>query len=104
QIPNLGGAAMKRRIGRRTTLSWLRGIGLAGTTAAVSIPGLRRARAQALDRVSFLSNWRAQAEHGGYYQAVANGIYRRHGIDCDLRQGGPQVNNSQILLNGRVDF
>jgi len=93
---------MKRRIGRRTALTW--GVGLAGTTVAASIPGLRQARAQALDRVSFLTNWRAEPEHGGYYQAVASGIYRRHGIDCDLRQGGPQVNNSQILLNGRVDF
>jgi NitT/TauT family transport system substrate-binding protein len=89
---------MPNRIRRRSALKWL------ASSAAVTIPGLRRARAQALDRVSFLTNWRAEPEHGGYYQAVANGIYRRHGIDCDLRQGGPQINNSQILLNGRVDF
>jgi len=91
--------AMTRRIGRRKALTWL-----AGTTAAASIPGLRQARAQNLDPVSFLTNWRAQAEHGGYYQAVATGIYRRHGINCDLRMGGPQINVSQFLLNGRVDF
>ncbi len=89
---------MKRRIGRRTALTLL-----AGTTAA-SMTGLRRARAQTLDQVSFLTNWRAQAEHGGYYQAVATGIYQRHGINCEVRMGGPQINNSQFLLNGRVDF
>jgi NitT/TauT family transport system substrate-binding protein len=76
----------------------------AGATAAITIPGLRRARAQTLDRVSFLTNWRAEPEHGGFYQAVGNGIYRRHGIECDLRQGGPQVNNTQIMLTGRVDM
>jgi NitT/TauT family transport system substrate-binding protein len=84
---------------RRRTLTWL-----AATPAVAAIPGLRRARGQVLDRVSFQTNWRAQAEHGGYYQAVAAGIYRRHGIEAEIRQGGPQVNGPQLLLAGRVDF
>jgi NitT/TauT family transport system substrate-binding protein len=63
-----------------------------------------RPRAQTLDKVTFLTDWRAQAEHGGYYQALAAGLYRRAGIDCDLRQGGPSLNASQLLLAGRVDM
>lgn len=72
--------------------------------ALTAVPGARVAVAQSLDKVSFQTDWRAQAEHGGYYQAVAAGIYRRHGIECDLRQGGPQQNPIQLLLAGRVDM
>jgi NitT/TauT family transport system substrate-binding protein len=50
------------------------------------------------------TNWRAQAEHGGYYQAVATGIYAKHGLDVTIRMGGPQVNNPQLLLAGALDF
>ncbi|MGQ3303367.1 MAG: ABC transporter substrate-binding protein [Phenylobacterium sp.] len=60
--------------------------------------------AQGLDKVSYQTNWRAQAEHGGFYQAVAAGIYRKYGIDADIRMGGPQQNPSQLLLGGRVDM
>jgi len=79
---------------------------LGGSTALAltAVPGARIALAQTLDRVSFQTNWRAQAEHGGFYQAIAAGIYRRHGIECDLRAGGPQQNPAQLLLAGRVDF
>ncbi|MFQ3623580.1 MAG: ABC transporter substrate-binding protein [Acetobacteraceae bacterium] len=87
----------KWRIDRR------RALGLMGGAALVPVAGAR-VSAQTLDRVSFQTNWRAQAEHGGYYQAVAAGIYRRYGIECDLRMGGPQQNPSQLLLAGRVDM
>ena len=87
----------KWRIDRR------RALGLLGGAALVPVAG-GRVSAQTLDRVSFQTNWRAQAEHGGYYQAVAAGIYRRYGIECDLRMGGPQQNPSQLLLAGRVDM
>jgi NitT/TauT family transport system substrate-binding protein len=60
--------------------------------------------ARALDRVTFGTDWKAEAEHGGYYQAIANGIYLKHGIEVVLRQGGPQVNQSQLLAAGRLDF
>lgn len=55
-------------------------------------------------KVTFGSDWRAQAEHGGFYQAAATGIYARHGLDVSLRQGGPQINHAQLLAAGRVDF
>jgi NitT/TauT family transport system substrate-binding protein len=79
-----------------------RALGLACGPLLVALA--RPARAQALDKVSFHTDWRAEAEHGGFYQAIAAGIYRRHGIDCELRQGGPSLNISQLLLAGRVDM
>jgi NitT/TauT family transport system substrate-binding protein len=54
--------------------------------------------------VRFGTDWKAQAEHGGYYEAIAAGIYRRYGLDVELRQGGPQVNHAQLLAAGRLDF
>src|SRR5579863_7029115 len=60
--------------------------------------------AVALDKVTLGTDWKAEAEHGGYYQALATGIYKKHGIDLVLRQGGPQVNQSQLLAAGRIDF
>ncbi|QCI63768.1 ABC transporter substrate-binding protein [Phreatobacter stygius] len=60
--------------------------------------------AQGLDKVSYQTNWRAQAEHGGFYLAQTSGIYRKYGIDADIRMGGPQQNPSQLLLGGRVDM
>jgi NitT/TauT family transport system substrate-binding protein len=93
-------SVMKYRIDRRRALKLLGG-GAAVSLAAV--PGAR-VSAQALDKVSYQTNWRAQAEHGGFYLAVANGIYKKYGIDCDLRMGGPQQNPSQMLLGGRVDM
>ena len=60
--------------------------------------------AHALDEVTFGTNWKAQAEHGGFYQAVATGIYEKHGLDVTIRPGGPQVNHRQLLLAGKIDF
>lgn len=60
--------------------------------------------AAAADRVVLGTDWRAQAEHGGYYQALATGLYARAGLDVVIRQGGPQVNHSQLLAAGRLDF
>ena len=51
------------------------------------------AHAQKLDKVSFGTNWVAEAEHGGFYQAVADGTYRKYGLDVTIVPGGPQVNN-----------
>jgi NitT/TauT family transport system substrate-binding protein len=93
-------SSTKYRIDRRKAL------GLLGSAAGVSLVAMPGARvsAQTLDKVSYQTNWRAEAEHGGFYLAVANGIYKKHGIDCDLRMGGPQQNPSQLLLGGRVDM
>jgi NitT/TauT family transport system substrate-binding protein len=60
--------------------------------------------AWAEDKVTFGTNWKAQAEHGGYYQAVATGLYRKAGLDVTIRMGGPQVNHPQLLAAGAIDF
>jgi len=58
----------------------------------------------AADHVRFGLDWTAEAEYGGYYQALATGIYARNGLDVTIEQGGPQVNHTQLLLAGRLDF
>ena len=60
--------------------------------------------AQAPEKVVFATNWKAQAAHGGFYQALADGTYRRLGLEVEIRQGGPQVNNRPLLPAGRIDF
>ncbi len=62
------------------------------------------AAAHSQDKVRFATNWKAQAAHGGFYQAIADGIYKRYGLDVTLLQGGPQVNNRPLLAAGRIDF
>jgi NitT/TauT family transport system substrate-binding protein len=62
------------------------------------------AAAQALDKVTFGTNWVAEAEHGGFYQALADGTYRKYGLDVTIRQGGPSVNNRILLPVGKIDF
>jgi NitT/TauT family transport system substrate-binding protein len=61
-------------------------------------------QAQALDEVTFGTNWLAEAEHGGYYQAVADGTYEKYGLKVTIRQGGPQAANRALLVAGRIDF
>ncbi len=61
-------------------------------------------RAAPAETVNFGTDWKAEAEHGGYYQAIATGIYRRYGLDVKLRPGGPQVNHAQLLAAGVLDF
>ncbi len=60
--------------------------------------------AQAQQAVTFATNWKAQAAHGGFYQAVADGTYKKYGLDVKIIQGGPQVNNRPLLPAGRIDF
>ena len=62
------------------------------------------AAAQALDKVSFGTNWVAEGEHGGYYQALADGTYRKNGHDVTIVPGGPSVNNRILLPVGKIDF
>ncbi|MEL6167570.1 MAG: ABC transporter substrate-binding protein [Pseudomonadota bacterium] len=57
-----------------------------------------------LTEVSFGTNWVAQAEHGGFYQAVADGTYEECGLSVEILPGGPQVNNRALMLAGRIDF
>lgn len=88
------------RLSRRAAL----GLATGSLLSPLLLPLARPARAQTLDRLVFQTDWRAQAEHGGFYQALAAGLYRKAGIDCDIRQGGPSLNISQLLLTGRVDM
>jgi NitT/TauT family transport system substrate-binding protein len=60
--------------------------------------------AQAQEKLTFLTSWYAQAEHGGFYQAVAKGIYKKHGLDVTVKMGGPQVNGQQLLAAGAADL
>eukprot|EP01032_Pedospumella_encystans_P002793 gene2793-3283_t len=60
--------------------------------------------ALALDEVTYGTNWLAQAEHGGFYQAVADGTYEKYGLKVTVVQGGPQAANRALLIAGKVDF
>ena len=75
------------------------------TTAltALLLPSAGAAMAQNV-AVTFGTNWVAQAEHGGFYQAVADGTYAACGLDVKILPGGPQVNNRALMLAGQVDF
>src|ERR1700751_4247693 len=57
----------------------------------------------AADKITFLTSWFAQAEHGGFYQAKATGLYEKAGLDVTIKMGGPQVNGMQLLLGGEAD-
>ena len=79
--------------------------GLQGMRAMFLILALGvSAKAIAADPVVFATNWKAQAAHGGFYQALADGTYRRYGLEVTIRQGGPQVNNRPLLPAGKIDF
>jgi NitT/TauT family transport system substrate-binding protein len=83
----------------RTRLgSWLARI----TCATVAFGAFGAARAD--DKLTVLTTWFAQAEHGGLYQAAATGIYKKYGLDVTVKSGGPQVNGIQLLLAGQADF
>ena len=74
--------------------------------AAAALFGIALAlpRAAPAETVNFGTDWKAEAEHGGFYQAIATGIYQRHGLEIVLRPGGPQVNHAQLLAAGVLDF
>jgi NitT/TauT family transport system substrate-binding protein len=57
-----------------------------------------------LDKVSFGTNWVAEAEHGGFFQALADGTYKRYGLDVTIVPGGPNDNNRMLLIAGKIDF
>ncbi|HUN41315.1 MAG TPA: ABC transporter substrate-binding protein [Acetobacteraceae bacterium] len=74
---------------------------LTGLAASLAAPAIARA---ATDHITFGLDWKAEAEYGGFYQAAATGIYAKHGLDVTVQQGGPEVNHTQLLLAGRLDF
>jgi len=80
-------------------LAGLRPLALA---AGLAVPTMTSAIAA--DKIVIYTNWFAEPEHGGIWQAKAAGIFEKYGIDAEVRQGGPQVNTSLILLGGKADF
>ena len=84
----------------RRAFRFVHPLGAAALIAASVLP----ASARADEHVTLLTSWYAQAEHGGFYQAVATGIYRKYGLDVTIRMGGPQVNGLQLLAGGQADF
>ena len=74
------------------------------TPAAVLASLLAATPAQALDKVRFGTNWVAEGEHGGFYQALADGTYKKYGLEVEIVPGGPNVNNRILLPVGKLDF
>ncbi|HLW12140.1 MAG TPA: ABC transporter substrate-binding protein [Casimicrobiaceae bacterium] len=70
--------------------------------AMLAIAGV--AHAQPLPKIILATDWFAEAEHGGFYQAIADGTYRKYGLDVEIRMGGPQVNGLQLLAAGQLDI
>jgi NitT/TauT family transport system substrate-binding protein len=85
--------ALSRR-DRRVVLAITAGIAVALTIAT--------ARAQ--ERIAFGLDWKAEAEYGGFYQALATGLYAKHGLVVTIEEGGPQINHMMLLMAGRLDF
>ena len=79
----------------------LRHAAFAACAAAIA---LCAGSASGADKVTFATNWKAEAEHGGFYQAVADGTYAKYGLDVTIRAGGPQSNERALLAAGKVDF
>ena len=77
---------------------------LAGAAVATAAGLVRPARAAAPTKITFLTSWFAEAEHGGFYQAKATGLYEKAGLDVTIKMGGPQVNNMQLLTGGAADI
>src|SRR5271163_1070091 len=78
----------------------------AAVAATLTAPllALGPAHAQALDKVTFGTNWVAEGEHGGFYQALADGTYKKYGLDVTIVPGGPNANNRMLLLVDKLDF
>jgi len=81
---------------KRWFTKWLCAVGCAVLAAG--------AWAQGATKVVFVTNWYAEAEHGGFYQAAAEGLYRKQGLDVEIKMGGPQINVMQLLLAGQADL
>jgi NitT/TauT family transport system substrate-binding protein len=75
---------------------------LAGATAA-TLGTFSMRPAFAATKIRVLTNWLAEPEHGGFYQAMASGLYAKEGLDVEIGMGGPQVNGMQLLTAGKAD-
>jgi NitT/TauT family transport system substrate-binding protein len=84
-------------IGRRAVIAGASGAAALGAWA-------RPVRAAAATKITFLTSWFAEAEHGGFYQAKGTGLYEKAGLDVEIKMGGPQVNGMQLLTGGAADI
>lgn len=107
--PNQGGIA--RHPVWRVTLAMMLGLasGVIGWDASLAQQppaGMDKSAPDhaALDKVTFATNWVAEAEHGGFYQALADGTYRKFGLDVTILPGGPNANHRMLLPAGKIDF
>lgn len=78
--------------------------GLISAIIAFAPAAAAPASASSLDKVSFGTNWLAEGEQGGFFQALADGTYRQYGLDVTIVPGGPNVNNRILLIAGKIDF
>src|SRR5579871_6366926 len=70
----------------------------------VTAASLAPAVAAPLTKIRFVTDWKAQAEHGGFYEALAEGLYKKAGLDVAIMEGGPSVNVPQVLAGDAADF
>jgi NitT/TauT family transport system substrate-binding protein len=77
---------------------------IAGVSGAAAAGALARPARAAPTKITFLTSWFAEAEHGGFYQAKATGLYEKAGLDVEIKMGGPQVNSMQLLTGGAADI
>jgi NitT/TauT family transport system substrate-binding protein len=84
--------------------TFTRGQAIAGLAGTAALAAINIQPARAADKVRFLTSWFAQAEHGGFYAAKANGIYAKNGLDVTIQMGGPQINAMQLLTGGDADI
>ncbi len=97
-MPSFDRLLRLRRIARTIALT----LAIAFVQGPLAAPA--QAPAPALEKATLFIGWRAEAEWGGFFQAVAAGIYRKYGLDVEIRLGSPQSNPAQLLLGGRTDF
>ena len=86
------------------TLAAALGLFLAACGPAQQQNAQQTQAASARTKIAFVTDWKAQAEHGGFYQALAEGLYAKRGLDVVIREGGPSVNVPQVLAGGAADF
>ena len=98
----MAGGRASRSAGPRPVLGACR-MRLATLAALAGIVGLAEP-AFALDKVRFGTNWLADPEAGGFFQAAADGTYAKYGLDVTVIPGGPQSNGGLMLLFGKIDF
>jgi NitT/TauT family transport system substrate-binding protein len=79
-------------------------LALSAGLLATLVPAQAQQQTGRLDKVRFGTNWVAEAEHGGFYQALADGTYKKYGLDVTIVPGGPNVNNRILLPVGKLDF